>query len=206
MSTPFLEDVLVNAITSLISNINTAMPAKVLSYNASNQTATVQPMYKRKFSDNSEAALPVLNNVPVLFPRTKDAFLSLPIAAGDFVLLVFSQRSLDDFLARGEILSPTDSREYSINDAIAIPGLFPSSQTILASAQDVVLCNKDAKILLKEDGRFLIEGVSEELLSVLIDLIQAIIDMRINTMLGAQMPVNLATFMNIKSRLESLRG
>ena len=44
--------------------------------------------------------LPVIQSVPVLFPRTKLSFIHFPIEVGDYVLLIFLERSIDKFTNR----------------------------------------------------------------------------------------------------------
>lgn len=51
--------------------INTAMPCKVLSYDASTCTAKIQPLFKAKEIDKEPKSLPPIEGVPVLFQRYK---------------------------------------------------------------------------------------------------------------------------------------
>lgn len=51
--------------------INTAMPCKVLSYEASTCTAKIQPLFKVKEVDKDPKSLPPIEGVPVLFQRYK---------------------------------------------------------------------------------------------------------------------------------------
>ncbi|WP_313150941.1 Gp138 family membrane-puncturing spike protein [Lysinibacillus capsici] len=49
--------------------INTAMPCKVLSFDASTCTAKIQPLFKAKEIDKEPKSLPPIEGVPVLFQR-----------------------------------------------------------------------------------------------------------------------------------------
>jgi hypothetical protein len=123
-----LGDVILNAIRSAQLEINTAMPATVTSYDNATQTCTVQPSFKRIFIRNEQVVSRAeISDVPVMFQRAGSYSFTYPIAAGDPVLLIFSQRSLDDWLDFGGEVVLTDTRLHNINDAIAIPGLFPAT-------------------------------------------------------------------------------
>ncbi|MCT6926174.1 Gp138 family membrane-puncturing spike protein [Metasolibacillus sp.] len=56
---------------SALVGINTAMPCKVLSYDAATCTAKIQPLFKAKEVNKEPQSLPVVEGVPVLFQRYK---------------------------------------------------------------------------------------------------------------------------------------
>ena len=82
--------------------VYTALPGKVESYNAQKQEAFVQPMVKTSYlteeGDRAVENLPVIPNVPVLMPGAGGFRVTFPVQPGDFVLLVFSSRSIDKWL------------------------------------------------------------------------------------------------------------
>ncbi len=126
-NTPALPRVLDAAVSNRIRALHVAMPAKVLSYDSSTQKISAQPLIQRGYRDESGERqtedLPVINNVPVCFPGAGAISITWPIAAGDTVLLVFSDFSLDRWLERGGVVDPGDDRAHTLTDAIAIPGL-----------------------------------------------------------------------------------
>jgi hypothetical protein len=65
----------------------------------------------------------VVNEVPVLMPQGGGFQVKVPIAKGDVVLLVFSDRSLDIWKSKGGEVDPVDFRQHDVSDAIAIPCL-----------------------------------------------------------------------------------
>ena len=67
--------------------------------------------------------LPVITNVPIIFPGSRTTRVRWPIRKGDSVLLLFSSASLDRWLARGGVTDPGDERSYDLNDCVAIPGI-----------------------------------------------------------------------------------
>lgn len=125
-----------------------AMPAQVLAYDHTNQRASVQPML-RKIDGESR---PIIPNVPVIFPRAGGASLTMPVNVGDAVLLVFLDRSIDDWLARGGEVSLTDVRAHNYNDAVALPGLMPFTGNGPPNNDDVLIEYAGARIIMKANG------------------------------------------------------
>ena len=120
-----LEEAIQLAIWGEISGkLHTAIPAKVSKYDSSGPSVEVQPVVKRVYYDGTELSLPVIVSVPVIFPRTNRFHLSFPIEIEDMVLLIFSERSIAEFLQTNKESTPQNTRKFSLTDAIAIPGLF----------------------------------------------------------------------------------
>lgn len=139
-------DVIRNIIVNYMSNINTCLPATIETYDPATKKASVKPLLKRTLN-GQEIDTPVIENVPIIFPCTATAVVSLPINTGDGCLLVFSQRSIDDWLSKGGNIAPTDPRLFDLSDAIAIPGLFnfkDSGRTI--TGENVEIYNDNGKI------------------------------------------------------------
>lgn len=126
-STPTLVESLRRALDARASEICTAIPARVESYDSETQRCSAQPLIRRGFEDETGARqaerLPVITDVPVVFPGAGSYSITFPVAKGDSVLLVFSQASLDKWLSGGGDVDPLDDRKHALTDAIAIPGL-----------------------------------------------------------------------------------
>lgn len=90
----------------------------------------VKPAVNELYADGtSEEHLDILS-VPVIMPGSATTLISFPVNAGDTVLLVFSQRSTDNFkIGNGQPTVPNDARKFQAEDAIAIPGLFTFSKS-----------------------------------------------------------------------------
>lgn len=95
----------------------------------------VKPAINELYADGStEEHLDILS-VPVIMPGSSTTLVSFPIQAGDTVLLVFSQRSMDNFkIGNGQPTQPNDARKFQAEDAVAIPGLFTFSKSANRSA------------------------------------------------------------------------
>jgi hypothetical protein len=106
-----------------LKNLHTCMPGIIESYDATKQTAKVQPCIKRLFLDRGWVNLPVCVDVPVCFPGGGDFFLTFPVKQGDECILMFSERSIDFWYANGGIQQPSEYRLHDLSDGMAIVGI-----------------------------------------------------------------------------------
>lgn len=112
------------------NGIRVALPGIVQSFNPEAVTITVQPSIQGyEISPSGERqlrTLPVLVDVPVVFPRGGGCTLTFPVRKGDECLLIFADRCIDFWWQSGGIQKPVSGRNHHISDAIAILG--PMSQ------------------------------------------------------------------------------
>lgn len=111
----------------LNANFHVCLPGRILNYNADTQIASVQPLIKRLFYRETAAQIPpVINQVPIVFPRTATSFIRLPVSKDDIVLIIFTDRAIDNWVTgNGEPKDAISQRMHHINDAFAIPGGYP---------------------------------------------------------------------------------
>ncbi len=102
--------------------VHTAMPGLIRAYDAGQQRASVQPALPRNLSTGEVESLPVLEDVPVIWPRSGGAHMTFPVKEGDGCLLVFTERSLDEWKAKGGSDAPLDPRQHALSDAVALMG------------------------------------------------------------------------------------
>lgn len=140
--TPTLAEVIRAALDARLVDVHTAIPAKVVRYDASKCLVDAAPLVKAPVlaEDGSTSfdALPVVPNVPVSFPGAGGFRVTFPISVGDTVLLVFSEASLERWLQFGGEVDPEDPRRFALSDAVAIPGL-RSFADVEAAATDAVV-------------------------------------------------------------------
>jgi len=113
-----------------LKDTHTSLPGIVESFDAATQLATVQPAIKRIFKTNdgdtellTPTALPILINVPVQFPRGGGFSLTFPVKKGDECLLVFCERSIDNWHKFGGVKAPGARRFHDLSDATAFVGI-----------------------------------------------------------------------------------
>lgn len=124
------------AFAAHIVGIWTAIPGYIVSFDATKVTAVVQPGIRGQVlkSDGSVELvnMPLLLDVPVMFPRGGGCTLTFPVKANDECLVIFSSRSIDAWWQSGGIQAPSAARTHSLADGFAIVG--PMSQAHKISA------------------------------------------------------------------------
>ncbi len=115
---------------SVMSALRVSMPGIVQSFDPDAVTVVVQPAIKGYEPDsngiNQSTTLPLLVDVPVVFPRGGGCTLTFPVKAGDECLVVFADRCIDFWWQSGGIQEPVDDRMHDLSDAFCIVG--PQSQ------------------------------------------------------------------------------
>lgn len=170
---PTLQEVIADAIESRLLEVHTSIPGKVVSYDKKSQTAEVAPVVQRAEprDDGSSALtpLPSIPNVPVSWHRGGGAGLTMPLKAGDHVLLVFSEAAFGHWRASGELAPPGDLRRHSLGYAYAVPGGGPESQALDDAAGDGEV------VLTVGDNVFRVGGASADMVA-LAKLVQLALD------------------------------
>ena len=204
---PELETLLRQYIKSELAEVNTCLPAEIVSFDAKKKKASVQPLINRKYSDGTELQLPVINNVPVQMPSGGGAILSFPVKKGDSCMLVFSQRSLDKWLANGGIVTPDESRKHDLNDAIAIMGLDDFTGDYETDENDVLLKFNQAEVRITKNGevkakgsKFAAGSQAVELVDVVSQCLQ-LLSTATTLVVGVQVPA----FAALKAQLDTIK-
>lgn len=142
------KDVIKKWIRDSADNIRVSMPAKVMSYDAATNRASVQPIGTYTTPDFQELKYPVIHNVPMQFPCGVGgtAGVTFPIKAGDGCIVIFADREIEQFLNGGFC---DDMRSHSMNDAYAIPGLYSQAvPTVKNNSNDLCLFNGGSLVVL----------------------------------------------------------
>lgn len=169
-----LADVIKEAQRALSLRLRVALPAKIVAVDG-DQAVQVQPLLQSRYKfQNQPVDLPVVAGVPVLMPRGANYSIRLPVAVGDTGLLVFCDRSLDNWLADTnggrDTVDPQDSRAHDLNDAIFVPGITPFPAQTTDGTTDLVITNGNAQMRLLANGTVKLGSIATggfELLAVL---------------------------------------
>lgn len=118
------------ALENAQSHIWTATPAVVQGVDLAAQTVSVQPTIQGTVSapdgSTQNVNLPLLVDVPIVWPRAGGFALTFPIQPGDEVLVVFGSRCIDSWWQSGGVGAPAEARMHDLSDGFAI--LAPTSQ------------------------------------------------------------------------------
>jgi hypothetical protein len=131
---PSLPEVLTAAIDARLLDLHTCLPGRVQGYNPATQTADVVPVVKRAVATSDGSTkhedLPVIHNVPVVFPRGGGCSIQFPLSAGDHVWLMFSEAAMAHWRSTGQISAPGDLRRHDLSYPVALPGIGPMTQPL----------------------------------------------------------------------------
>jgi len=148
-----LTNVLKTATNQMMAQMHTCLPGIVVSYDYTKQKASVKPLIKKKYRDGRVDSLPVIVNVPVVWPRSSNASMTFPVNKGDYVMLLFAERAMELWLTQGGETEPGDTRKYDLTDAIAVPGLYPFSVPSLAENNtDLLIKYNSTTIRITQSG------------------------------------------------------
>ena len=115
---------------TIFSMLRVSLPGIVQSFDPATCTCTIQPAIAGQGVDEKRqiqsAPLPLLTDVPVIFPRGGGCTITFPVKAGDECLVVFSDRCIDFWWQNGGVQEPVDPRQHDLSDAFAFVG--PQSQ------------------------------------------------------------------------------
>jgi hypothetical protein len=113
----------------------TATPGIVVAYDPIRNVAQIQPAIGgTDVGSGLPITLPILPDVPVLWPRGAGVTIRGELLPGDSVLLLVSDRAIDDWIALGGTVPGRAARMHSLADAVALPMLSPSTSPLPASA------------------------------------------------------------------------
>jgi len=131
---PSQAEVLQQTARAAAGAVKVALPAHVVAYDRDEQRATIQiAIAYRVVDDRAQETFrtrPPVPRVPVVWVGA-----TWDLAAGDSGMVVFADRSIDEWLETGEqSVEPQDARRFDITDAIFIPGLRPFADPLPAAA------------------------------------------------------------------------
>lgn len=148
-------------ISFMRQSVYTSIPAVVVRADErASQVVDVKPLINRVYEDGSVLDPSIILDVPVVFPSAAGGILSFPINAGDTVLLVFSMRSIDEWVnGEGGQTTPSNNRHHHLSDAIAIPGLYTKNNNLSPNLNDVELKFNGLSVRLeKESGDIVMQN------------------------------------------------
>lgn len=130
------EEALRIAFDGRLSSLWSAIPGIIQEIDLTKSTCTVQPAIQGQIEDENgriqSVNLPLLTDVPIIWPRSAQFAITFPLASGDEVLVVFASRCIDAWWQSGGVQRPMEARMHDLSDGFAIPG--PSSTPKMLTA------------------------------------------------------------------------
>lgn len=210
--TPTETELLQGAIWGILTGVNTCQPAEVVKV-AGPRQVDVQPTLKLKKANGEVIAKPQVQNVPVFFPTGGGFKSTHPLEKGDTVALIYSQRSLDRWLAKGGVVDPADGRKFHASDAIAFAGITPvADANPVPDAMFHGLRDNSAGIWIQSDGKVRVGKPTADAVAILNDVANSLKNIVVAlqsavtaTILGPQ-PLDPATQASLAAELGELNA
>lgn len=129
-----LVDVAVRTVMSFLADLHTVMPGQIVDFDPKTGLASITPMVDHQLWNDDGTrtyeTYPTLTDVPIGFTRGGGFVVSLPMAKGDYVLVLFNESSIDEYRQTGQVAQPQDSRRHSIGWPWALPCGFPDAMPL----------------------------------------------------------------------------
>nr|DAP50304.1 MAG TPA: baseplate component [Caudoviricetes sp.] len=142
--------------SDIMFNMRCCIPCIVQSFDYKTGTVECQPAIREKIINQNEEIeyknIPLLINVPVVFPSNSEYSITFPLKKGDECLVLFSDLSIDNFWEKGNVQNPIEDRRHDLSDGIAIPcnlslvkqpGTNVSGLTLKSTGSSIVLGSSD---------------------------------------------------------------
>lgn len=144
-----LAEVIRRAVEARVAELRVALPGTIQKFDKATQLAEVRPDLRELRFDEEDGeivdSLPVISDVPCIFPGGAGFSATWPVKKGDPCLLVFTDRSLDKWLEDGGEVDPVDVRRHHLSDAVAILGVRAKPDAIPDFDGDHMTLGKDGE-------------------------------------------------------------
>ncbi|EIP1711041.1 hypothetical protein LR903_004203, partial [Salmonella enterica] len=110
-----------------LADVHTIVVAKITSVN--DKTISCVPVINRVVKGESKK-LPEFIEVPPVILQGGDSYIAEPIAAGDYCLVLISERCYDAWYAGSDFVSPLEMRMHDYSDGFALCGVNPQATAI----------------------------------------------------------------------------
>ena len=125
---PDLDDVLNLLRNDIFANLNCVQIGKIEKVN-NNQTADIQIQVKRRVPGKI-ISYPLLVDCIYFVLQGGGAYLDFPIKKGDYCLVFFNDRDIDDWWETANVKEPRTKRKHSLSDGFAFVGINPKTKIL----------------------------------------------------------------------------
>ena len=121
-------------IQKINSMLHVSMPAIIKSVDYTRMVVSVQPAIKEKVSNGDgtyqDIALPIIEDVPIVFPGSSGFSICFPITVGDECLVIFADTCIDSWWQSGGIQTQFEARRHDLSDCFAISSMMSQLEKI----------------------------------------------------------------------------
>lgn len=122
-----LHDTISLGVEFALADVHTIVVAKITAVN--NKTISCVPVINRVVKGDSKQ-LPEFIEVPPVILQGGGSYIAEPIKAGDYCLVLISERCYDAWYAGSDFVSPLEMRMHDYSDGFALCGVNPLSTAI----------------------------------------------------------------------------
>ena len=130
MMPPNLKIILDEVKADIFSTFNCIQIGKISKVTSSEQTVEIELQIKRLAADGTSTAYPVLVDCPYFVLQGGGAYIDMPIKQGDYCIVLFNDRYIDNWWSTANVADPATARKHSLSDALAIVGLNPKTSPL----------------------------------------------------------------------------
>ena len=146
-----------------VGQMHTAIPGRVVKYDAATQKAWVQPVVKGISPvDGSSVKMPQLPSMPVVFPQGGGFSITWPLKPGDTVLVIFSEQAMAQWLISGnDDAEPEHPWRFELTDGIVLAGMRPFVGSLTSPSDTEMklgLEDETAQIVINVDGGVVVKS------------------------------------------------
>ncbi|CQJ65483.1 Gp138 family membrane-puncturing spike protein [Yersinia enterocolitica] len=122
-----LHDTIGAGVDFALADVHTIVVAKITAVN--DKTISCIPVINRVVKGEGKQ-LPEFMEVPPVILQGSGSYIAEPIAAGDYCLVLISERCYDAWYAGSDFVSPLEMRMHDYSDGFALCGVNPLSTAI----------------------------------------------------------------------------
>jgi hypothetical protein len=134
---PKFEDTFLELKDNIFTTFNCHRVGRIVAFNSANQTANVELVdkaTKEVFEGNQlitkTVDYPLLTECPVLINKGSLGGFTRPITIGEYCIVHFNDRDIDNWFENGNIQVPNTKRLHNLSDCLVSVGLFSESNSI----------------------------------------------------------------------------
>lgn len=143
------------ALDNALANLHTILIARVV--NVGTNLIDCQPVINR-FVDNQSVKLPLLVDVPPIFMQGGGSYTAHPIKAGDYALILITERCFDRWYDGQDEQTPLELRMHDYSDGFALVGVNPAASLIDIPSVIKIVGDSDQQGNKTQTGDFTMTG------------------------------------------------
>lgn len=212
---PTLKDVLDMLKRDIFLSLNCHHVGIVQEFDSDKQTIRATIAYKKTFLERQSNGTykelprdyPILVDVPVIFLGGGQTALTFPIEKGDECLILFNDRSIDDWFSSSQVLPIKSPRLHSFSDGFALVGIRSTTKVLNNFDTDAAVIRKgEFRVGIKD--KVLLKSDVETLNDIMSDFIDQLVGLSTtNAVVGVPCtlsPASITALNGIKTRLAAL--